>query len=295
MSSLLKNKVLRIIFCMFQLAWGNLAMAAEVPGLIHYEGYLSNEQGIALADGNYGVKFKIYDTATGGTALWTENWSALTVTKGHFRVLLGTQSPLTSAFFQQFPSTYLGITVGTDNEMLPRQRIASVPYALSAPGSAIPAGGIIMWSGAVNTIPNGWALCDGNNGTPDLRNRFIVGSGSNYSVGATGGTATNSIQHNHSITTEAPGTNSAGDHGHHIATDLFSHVGDVTDKVTDGSSATVASESHGHHLEVDTWGAGSHSHVVNSHGHGGVTGSASGIMTLDNRPLFYALAFIMKM
>ena len=40
------------------------------------------------------------------------------------------------------------------------------------------------------TAPSGWYLCDGNNGTPDLRDRFIVGAGSTYSVGDTGGSAT---------------------------------------------------------------------------------------------------------
>ncbi len=49
----------------------------------------------------------------------------------------------------------------------------------------IPIGGIIMWSGA--TVPDGWALCDGNNDTPDLRNRFVVGAGSDYAVNAKGG------------------------------------------------------------------------------------------------------------
>ena len=52
-------------------------------------------------------------------------------------------------------------------------------------GGIIPKGGIIMWSGT--DIPQGWALCDGNNGTPDLRNRFIVGAGGKYGSGNTGG------------------------------------------------------------------------------------------------------------
>ena len=53
--------------------------------------------------------------------------------------------------------------------------------------SPFPSGGIVMWSGSVASIPSGWLLCDGTNGTPDLRNRFIVGAGSTYAVGATGG------------------------------------------------------------------------------------------------------------
>ena len=41
---------------------------------------------------------------------------------------------------------------------------------------AIPIGGIIMWSGTIATIPTGWSLCNGSNGTPDLTNRFIIGA-----------------------------------------------------------------------------------------------------------------------
>ena len=55
----------------------------------------------------------------------------------------------------------------------------------SVPG--VPVGGIIMWSGATNAVPSGWALCDGQNGTPNLQDRFIVGAGSSYSVNDTGG------------------------------------------------------------------------------------------------------------
>lgn len=55
---------------------------------------------------------------------------------------------------------------------------------------AMPSGGIIMWSGSVGSIPSGWYLCNGSNGTPDLRNRFIVGAGSTYEVGDTGGSTT---------------------------------------------------------------------------------------------------------
>ncbi len=51
----------------------------------------------------------------------------------------------------------------------------------------IPVGGIIMWSGNVNQIPSGWALCNGGNGTPDLRDRFVIGAGGSYGKGSTGG------------------------------------------------------------------------------------------------------------
>ena len=59
-----------------------------------------------------------------------------------------------------------------------------------------------MWSGLQSNIPSGWYLCDGNNGTPDLRNRFIVGAGTggNYSRGDTGGSTTATlVSHSHTI------------------------------------------------------------------------------------------------
>ncbi len=60
----------------------------------------------------------------------------------------------------------------------------------------LPSGLILLWSGAIIDIPAGYVLCDGNNGTPDLRNRFVVGAGDTYAVDATGGAAT----HTHNFT-----------------------------------------------------------------------------------------------
>jgi len=57
------------------------------------------------------------------------------------------------------------------------------------------AGGIILWSGAVIDIPAGYQLCDGTNGTPDLRGQFVIGAGGAYAVAANGGAAT----HNHNL------------------------------------------------------------------------------------------------
>jgi hypothetical protein len=53
--------------------------------------------------------------------------------------------------------------------------------------SNLPTGCILIWSGSINSIPIGFALCDGSNGRPDLRDKFILGAGLNYSVGAAGG------------------------------------------------------------------------------------------------------------
>ena len=77
-----------------------------------------------------------------------------------------------------------------------------------------PLGGIIMWSGAISAIPTGWSLCDGSNGTPDLRNRFVLGAtndGSDgtypgISVSQTGGSANATlVSHTHTATVTDPG------------------------------------------------------------------------------------------
>jgi hypothetical protein len=58
----------------------------------------------------------------------------------------------------------------------------------------VPSGVVMMWSGSANAIPSGYVICDGNNSTPDLRNRFVIGAGDTYAVGATGGSsATTSV------------------------------------------------------------------------------------------------------
>ena len=46
----------------------------------------------------------------------------------------------------------------------------------SQSGSSVPSGTIVLWSGTLATIPSGWFLCNGQNGTPDLRNRFVIGA-----------------------------------------------------------------------------------------------------------------------
>jgi hypothetical protein len=82
------------------------------------------------------------------------------------------------------------------------------PILQNAPASApaIPSGGIILWSGSTGSVPSGWYLCDGTNGTPDLRNSFIVGAGNTYAVGATGGTADAIVvSHTHTATVTDPG------------------------------------------------------------------------------------------
>lgn len=66
------------------------------------------------------------------------------------------------------------LTPGTDGQVLTTKGAAANPEWATV--DAIPTGIICMWSGTISTVPTGWYLCDGDNSTPDLRDRFIVGA-----------------------------------------------------------------------------------------------------------------------
>lgn len=86
--------------------------------------------------------------------------------------------------------------------------------------SGLPSGIITMWSGSLGSIPSGWKLCDGTNGTPNLSSRFIIGAGNTYSIGCTGGCADYVIpNHTHSGST----TSSNGTHNHSITGSSHTH------------------------------------------------------------------------
>lgn len=87
----------------------------------------------------------------------------------------------------------------------------------------LPKGVIVMWAGSMEEMPEGWSLCDGTKGTPDLRNRFVVGAGSSEHVGVKGGSYSHGHKqdtHAHRITLPRSGMNTVripygyrGDHG----------------------------------------------------------------------------------
>jgi microcystin-dependent protein len=105
--------------------------------------------------------------------------------------------------------------------------------------SIIPAGVILMWSGSVASIPSGWLLCNGSSGTPDLRDRFIVGAGSSYAVGATGGSATNTLttselpSHTHSLSASGTTSSTNIDHTHSGTTGGMNSNASHTHSITD--------------------------------------------------------------
>lgn len=85
------------------------------------------------------------------------------------------------------------------------ENFSTVDVQMSA-GGGIPPGCILIWSGAEADIPPGYALCDGTDNTPDLRDRFVLGAGLSYAVDATGGEKSHTLtvsempRHSHSVT-----------------------------------------------------------------------------------------------
>jgi len=90
-----------------------------VPQEINYQGYLTDAEGNPL-NGEVAMTFRIWDSPGGGTQLWSESHAAVTLTEGVFNVILGSSVPITSEILDG--DCYLGITVGEDDEMVPRQR-----------------------------------------------------------------------------------------------------------------------------------------------------------------------------
>jgi hypothetical protein len=105
------------------------AIGQSVPNLISYQGQLNDQTGVPV-NGSIGFVFSIYDVPTGGTALWAENQTVM-VSSGRFDVRLGTVAPLPPSLFDR-DIVYLGLRVGSDQEMLPRQRLTSAAFAMKA-------------------------------------------------------------------------------------------------------------------------------------------------------------------
>jgi microcystin-dependent protein len=265
-----------------------ISFASVVPLTLNYQGTLTDNLGKPV-EGTLDITFKLYNVLTGGTPFWTET-QTVTVTKGQFSVDLGSITPLNPSKFTGV--TYVGIAVGTDPEMLQRQKLTSVAYALKAgdAGAVIPKGLISMWSGAVADIPTGWALCDGTNGAPDLRDRFIVGAGtgSGYAIGDTGGESTHILTPD-----EMPSHTHIQDAHNHGITDP-GHYHQVTVKDHDGSSSRFRAGDTGTQVNTPA-NTGSTTTGIAVNNQTPTNQYTGGGLPHENRPPYYALAFIIKL
>ena len=162
---------------------------------------------------------------------------------------------------------------------------ASVGFPAAA--REVPTGFIGLWSGTVNAVPKGWALCNGQNGTPDLRDRFVVGASGIYGVGAKGGSETVTLttsempSHNHAAYASSSAHSRGGGLGSSSTTSVVTSVsgGGVgvvnrTNAITSVSSGTTGGASDSTYVTIESSG--------NSKPH-------------NNMPPYYALCYIMKL
>lgn len=224
-----------------------------------------NNDGLPLNAG------KIFTYQAGSTTPLTTYTDSSGLIANTNPIILGTDGRppstiwLTEGFFYKFVlKTSVDVTIQTYDNLY--GIIGATPPA----ATPIPAGGILLWSGSIGSIPAGYVLCNGSNGTPDLRNRFVVGAGSTYAVNATGGSADSVVvSHTHTASVADPG-----------------HTHTFTASVTNFTSPTGS----------PTCGAAVQSSTTASAVTGiSVTNASTGVSgTNANLPPYYALCYIMK-
>ena len=314
---------------------------AGVPAEVTYRGVL-REYG-QLVTGKRKLCFNLYNTETGGQILWTSGHIIdVDVINGMFSCELAPavdlrtkelwlevyvsdkklsgREKLTSSFFalhsgsaENITSTgTITITVGSNSIATISQSEGIKSFINNTTYYMVPRGAIIMWSGTIETIPSGWALCNGTDGTPDLRGSFVIGAGGAYNPLTAGGSAThfhNQPSHNHtlahthsiSVVDHSHTINISHNHGYSTTTggpNESSHADG------NGTYGILTSATHTHALSGTT-GDSSVSNVATSNSSpGGSTGNPSVGNTgnanpnTDNTtilPPYFALAYIMKL
>jgi microcystin-dependent protein len=177
-----------------------------------------------------------------------------------------------------------GADIFFDDEQIQLEWLDGLLAFVQANG--IPSGCIVDWAGLEEDIPAGWFLCNGLNGTPDLRNRFVVGAGTDgdYDVGDIGG-----LEEVNTTVTVAL----AGAHTHSLS-------GNVANSLTGASLTTVIERPENEQHQVDVIGSVTLNDPGHTHAQGGTADSGGAHIhtatatPTDNRPPYYALCKIMK-
>ena len=220
-------------------------------------------QGMMVYDTDLDILFVGY----GNGALGNTKWYAMNPWKTEHRTDNNASTAhMTTMTAGSIKHGNIGIGTAVPTEKL---HVAGQVKATGFKGFGIvPVGGIIMWKGSVASIPSGWKLCNGSNGTPDLRNRFVVGAGSSYSVNARGGANSVTV-----YTSNMPS---------------HSHANNSSYAVYTGASSSGTYKMPKKIKNV-TWSY-SYGQLVNM----GSTKPTGGGAALENRPPYYALAYIMR-
>jgi len=216
---------------------------------------------------------KIYTYQAGSSTPLATYTTSSGLTANANPIILGTSGRppndiwLTEGFFYKFIlKDSADVTIQTYDNLY------GIIGATPPSATPIPAGGIFLWSGSIGSIPAGYVLCNGSNGTPDLRDRFVVGAGSSYAVDATGGSANAIVvSHTHTTSVTDPG------HTHTSAAQSPGGVGSNAHIPYSNLTANTTLTSNSNTTGISV--------TVNSSGTSG---------TNANLPPYYALCYIMK-
>jgi hypothetical protein len=242
---------------------------------------------------------------TGLTNLTATTGQATNFSSSNVLVTGGNISNTSGANNTLFGANLVNATATTKAYSDSSTAVATTAYV----NSVLPRGAIIMWGGSIGSIPAGWQLCDGSNGSPDLRGQFIAGAGNaQYTVGATGGatsvtlTTGNLPPHTH-LASLTGATNHDGAHNHTVIDSGHTHTtpgqigsffyysgggGNSGVGVPYQAAGTTGSSTTGITLAQ----ASTHTHTVTLTGNVNSTGSGQSFGIL---PPYYALCYIQKM
>lgn len=185
-------------------------------------------------------------------------------------------------------SDIVQVTGQSESLIMSQKAVTDILYT----GTIFSRGMIILWSGSLIEVPDGWAICDGTNGTPNLADRFVIGAGGNLSPGNTGGSSSvvssSAGAHTHPITVNAttlleaqtPRSALSFSYGTVYVREEPLGKGSTVSSLTrtgDTKSIRSASAATGHTHGASSASSGAHSHTVNT------------------MPPYYSLAYIMKL
>jgi len=187
-------------------------------------------------------------------------------------IVIGTDGRLPSELWFQAGYNYkLVLKDSVGNLIATYDNIYGIIGSIPVAPSSFTTGMIMLWSGAIGSIPSGWNLCDGTNGSPDLRDRFVIAAGGSYSVGQTGGSADSIVvSHTHTAIVTDPGHN----HTYQEATGLQPQSGSSTQCLTSLTTANTSTATTG---------------ITVANQSTGTSGTGANI------PPYYALAYIFKL
>jgi len=316
------------VFISFLLALLSVLLSTQTLSqqLIPFQARLTNGTGSMVPDGVYAINFNIYDAATAGTALWTENHATVSVVGGVVNVILGSLTPLDDpnndgniidavTFFATDGDRYIGITIGAGQEMVPRHQLIPSFHAVAADNAEKLGGNLpsyytslsqhntdiqainTQFTGAIvafsNSCPTGWLLADGTLGTPDLRGRFLRGEsiGDPNSLEFGGNDDATIVSHLHSVNPPNTNTSAGGSHTHGIRRGLDNDTGNGSNGVPHWAQVGDRTPNWGFGTLTSN-SAGNHSHAVNI---GAFNSSSTGSSALNaNIPRYYEVIYCVK-